>query len=79
LGEANLRGWKMGIFGISKKGDKGCELLFGVFTVLAFFLTLECALNDRYSKSEIFVIACSVAVALFYLSRVFGWWDSKLK
>ena len=64
----------MKLFGISGTGDKGCELLFGVFTVLAFFAMLRCAIDDRWSKSELFVIIGSVSVAAFYFCRIFGRW-----
>jgi hypothetical protein len=64
----------MRLFGISDTCDKGCELLFGVFTVFAFFVALNCALNDRWNKSELFVIVSSTSLAAFYFSRIFGWW-----
>jgi hypothetical protein len=62
----------MRLLGISDKDGRGCELLFGVFTVLAFFFTLNCSIDDRWHNSELLVIVGSVALAVFYLSRIFG-------
>lgn len=69
----------MRLFGISDTGDKSCELLFGVLTVLAFFVALNCSIDDRWSKSELFVIFGSASLAAFYFSRIFGWWKKGLK
>jgi hypothetical protein len=65
----------MRVFGIPKKGDKGCELMFGAFVLLAFLASFSGSMHDGYSKSEVFVIFCSLAVALYYLSQIFDWWN----
>jgi hypothetical protein len=67
----------MRILGTSRRGDKGCELMFGAFALLAFIGALGGSMHDGYSKSELFVIFCSLAVALYYLSQIFGWWKRR--
>jgi hypothetical protein len=67
----------MRMFGTSRRGDKGCELLFGAFALLAFVATLSGGMHGGYSKSELFVIFCSLGVALYYLSQIFGWWKKR--
>jgi hypothetical protein len=64
----------MRILGTSRRGDKGCELMFGAFALLAFIAGLSGSMHDGYSKSELFVLFCSLAVALYYLSQILGWW-----
>jgi hypothetical protein len=59
------------MFGVSRRGDKGCELMFGAFALLASLAALSGSHNG-YSKSELFVTFCSLAVALYYLSQIFG-------
>jgi len=67
-------GLEMRIFGISRRGEKGCELMFGAFALLAFLAAFGGSLHSGgYIKSELFVIFCSLAVAVYYLSRIFDW------
>jgi hypothetical protein len=46
--------------------------MFGVFVLLACLGALGGTMHEGYSKSELFVIFCSLAVALFYLSQIIG-------
>jgi hypothetical protein len=64
---------KVRIFGTSRSGEKGCELMFGAFVFLAFLGVLGGSLHNGYDKSELFVIFCSLALALYYLSRIIDW------
>jgi hypothetical protein len=66
----------MNVFGTS---TRGFEVLFGLFTVLAVFGVLNCGLNARCDKSELFVIFGSAAIAVYSLSRIFGWWHKDLR
>ncbi len=47
--------------------------MLAAFTLLALLGVLGGAMHDGYSKSELFVISGSLAVALYYLSQVWGW------
>jgi hypothetical protein len=69
----------MRILGISKRGDRSGELMFGAFALLAFIGALDGSMHDGYSSSELFVIFCSLAVALCYLSQILDWWKKKPK
>jgi hypothetical protein len=60
-------------------GDKGCELMFGAFVLLALLAATGGIMHEGYSKSELFVIFCSLAVALYYLSQIFGWCKKRPK
>lgn len=44
--------------------------MLGAFTLLAFLGALGGSMHDGYSKSEVFVIFASLAVALYYLCEV---------
>lgn len=69
------RGLEMRMFGTSRTGEKSCRLMLGCFALLAFLGVLGGSMHrDGYSKSELFVIFGSLAVALYYLSQVLGWW-----
>jgi hypothetical protein len=47
--------------------------MFGAFALLAFLAALGGTMHEGYSKSELFVIFCSLAVSLYYLSQIFDW------
>ena len=47
--------------------------MLGSFTLLAFFGVLGGTMHQGYSKSELFVIFGSLAVALYYFFQVLGW------
>lgn len=53
--------------------------MFGAFALLAFIGALGGSMHEGYSTSEVFVIFCSLAVALFYLSQIFGCWKKRPK
>jgi hypothetical protein len=63
----------MRILGTSRNGDKGSKLMLVSFTLLAFVGVLGGAMHEGYSKSELFAIFGSLAVALYYLFQVLGW------
>ena len=46
-------------------------------SVLAFLGSLSGMMHEAYSKSELFVIFCSLALALYYLSQIFGWFKKR--
>jgi hypothetical protein len=74
MGVGASRSLEMRMFGTSRSGEKGCKLMLSCFALLAFIGALGGSMHDGYSKSELFVIFCSLAVALYYLSQVLGWW-----
>lgn len=53
--------------------------MFGAFALLAFLAALGGIMHEGYSKSELFVIFCSLAVAVYYLSQIFGWWKRRTR
>jgi hypothetical protein len=69
----------MRILGTSSNGDKGCRLMVAAFTLLALLGVLGGTMHEGYSKSELFVIFGSLAVAVYYLSQVLGWWKKRLR
>lgn len=54
--------------------------MLGCFALLALLGVIGGSMHrDGYSKSELFVIFGSLAVALYYLSQVLGWWKKRTR
>ena len=53
--------------------------MVAAFTLLALLGVLGGTMHEGYSKSELFVIFGSLAVAVYYLSQVLGWWKKRLR
>jgi hypothetical protein len=72
-GRGSTAQFSMRVFGTSRSGDKGCKLILGAVALLGFLAALGGITHEGYSKSELFVIFGSLAVALYYVSQILGW------